>query len=375
MARFPEVDQRNGHARGGADRGQSTTGNRAFPVTHSFSTEDGWATLQLFPPALSGDVGADELVELEQLLDQVRDYTAAAAAPRTRRAYANDWRDFLAFCRERGFMALPARPETVAVYLASRAHTRKAATLARRLVAIARAHEASGYDSPTRSLRVRLAWAGIRRTHGTAQQGKAALLVEDLRTVVEDLQPPRGHPWPLAALRDRALLLVGFAGAFRRLELVGLDVEHLTFSRAGVAIQLPRSKTDQEGQGRVVGIPVGRRAETCPVRALRAWLDAAGISSGPVFRRVDQLGRVGSQRLYDRSVARIVKHRVAAAGLDPEAFAGHSLRSGFATSAIRAGVTEDRAMRQTRHRSVTVFRAYVQQAQLFADNAAGDVGL
>lgn len=129
----------------------------------------------------------------------------------------------------------------------------------------------------------------------------------------------------------------------------------------------------QEGQGHLVGIPIGRHAENCPARALRAWLDTAAISSGAVLRKVDR-GRVGPQRLYDRSVALIVKRRVATAGLEPEAFAGHSLRSGFATSAIRAEVAEDRAMRQTRHRSVEVFRAYVADAELF-DNAAGDLGL
>jgi len=363
----PQLGARNGHVHAADVGGRGTTGNRILPVVLSFSTADGWKPLQLFPAVLGDDVGDAERAELEQLIEEVRAYAAAGDAPRTLKAYSGDWRDFSGWCSKGGRDALPASPETVALYLASQSHTHKAATLARRLVAIARAHETRGLDSPTRSVRVRAPWKGIRRRLGTARRGKAALVLEDLRAVVERMAPPAGEPWPLAALRDRALLLVGFAGAFRRLELVGLDVEHLTFSSAGVAIRLPRSKTDQEGQGQVVGIPINA------ARALRAWLEASRISRGAVFRRVDQRGRVGSQRLYDRSVARIVKRRVAAAGLELDV-AGHSLRSGFATSAIRAGVAEDRAMRMTRHRSVEVFRAYVKDAELF-DNAAGDLGL
>jgi integrase len=224
---------------------------------------------------------------------------------------------------------------------------------------------------------VRLVWAGIRRTHGTAQEGKAPALVEDLRAMVEAMVPRRcGQAWRLLELRDRALLLLGFAGAFRRSELVSFDVEDLELSRAGLAVRLRRSKTDQEGQGRRVGIPRGQRAETCPVRALQAWLERARIEAGPIFRGVNRHGQLQSGQLSDRAVALVVKRRAAAAGLDPERLAGHSLRAGLATSAAAAGASERKIMDQTGHKSVTMVRRYIRDGELFGtDNAATVAGL
>jgi len=176
-------------------------------------------------------------------------------------------------------------------------------------------------------------------------------------------------------LRDRALLLVGFAAALRRSKLVGLDVEDLGFEQAGMVLTLRRSKTDQEGQGQTVAIPYGRHDSTCPVLAVKVWLDASGITAGPVFRAVDRHGNIAAARLSDRAVANIVKRAAAAAGLDPADYAGHSLRSGMATAAARAGASERAIMDQTRHRSVAMVRRYIRRGQLFADNAAGRLGL
>jgi integrase len=179
--------------------------------------------------------------------------------------------------------------------------------------------------------------------------------------------------WRILDVRDRALLLVGFAGAFRRSEIVGLDVEDVRFVDAGLEITLRRSKTDQEGAGRLVGLPFGSRLETCPVRALRAWLDASGVDAGPLFRGVR--GGVSSSRLTGAMAAIIAKRRAAAIGLDPAWLAGHSLRAGFATSAALAGVTETFIAAQTWHKSMTILRRYIRPATVWQNNAAAAVGL
>jgi integrase len=210
--------------------------------------------------------------------------------------------------------------------------------------------------------------AGIRRTKGTAQQGKDPLLTEDVRAIAAAL--PEG----LLGVRDRALLLLGFAGAFRRSELVSLNAEDVTFTGDGLVILLRRSKTDQEGEGRKVGIPYGSHPETCPVRALRVWLDALGITEGPLFRSV-QHGRIQPGRLCDEAVALMVKRHAKALGKDARRFAGHSLRAGLVTSAAIAGVSERSIMRQTGHRSHAILQRYIRDASLFRENAAGRVGL
>ncbi len=200
----------------------------------------------------------------------------------------------------------------------------------------------------------------------------APALADDVRAMVAAL------PETTAGARDRALLLLGFAGALRRSELVALDVADVDTTRAareGLVVTVRRSKTDQEGAGQVVGLPRGQHAETCPDRALAAWLELAGIAAGPIFRAVDKAGRVRRTRLSGYDVARIVKRAAERAGLDPARYAGHSLRAGLATSAAIAGAEERDIMRQTRHQSVTVARRYIRDGSLFRRNAAGTVGL
>jgi integrase len=265
--------------------------------------------------------------------------------------------------------ALPASADTVALYAAALAETARVSTLTRRMSSIAQAHQLAGFASPTHDARVRTVMAGIRRVKGIAQQGKKPVLTEDLRRMIGQL------PDTLQGARDRALLLVGFAGAFRRSELVGLDLEDVEFNREGLVVAVRRSKTDPEGQGRRVGVPYGAHAETCPVRALRQWLDLLDARSGPLFRRIDRHGHIGAGRLSDRAVALIVKRAAEAAGLDAAGLAGHSLRAGLATSAAAAGVSERAIMAQTGHRSLATVRKYIREGSLFLENAAAKVGL
>lgn len=304
-----------------------------------------------------------------ELVEKARAYIEDSQAANTRRAYRSDWSDFTAWCEARGVSALPASPETLTLYLTDRAETCKPSTLQRRLVAINLAHRTADCSSPTTAAPVREAWKGIQRKHGTAQEGKAAVLTPDLKTMLGTFDRNT-----LLGKRDAALLLVGFAGAFRRSELVGLNREDVAFSLEGVTVTLRRSKTDQEGEGQKVAIPHGQPA-TCPVRALQAWISAANVTVGPLFRSVNRHGQVQVSRLSDKAVSLVVKRCAEAAGLDPAQYAGHSLRAGLVTSAAVAGVSERSIMKQTRHRSERMVRKYIRDANLFRDNAAGQVGL
>jgi integrase len=246
----------------------------------------------------------------------------------------------------------------------------KVATLAKRVAALSQAHQFAGHPSPTHDILVRTVLSGIRRSKGTAQVGKRPILTEDLRQLVACL------PNSLAGRRDRALLLLGFAGGFRRSEMVGLNLDDLRFTADGLVVLVRRSKTDQEGQGREVGIPFGSTPATCPVRAVRSWLtDLETEGAGPLFRPVGRHGHLFATRVTDRAVALVVKKWARAAGLETTGLAGHSLRSGLATSAAAAGVTERAIMAQTGHRSLTTLRKYIRSGSLFLENAAAKVGL
>src|ERR1700674_5246641 len=310
------------------------------------------------------------LAQLSDAAEHVQDYAGRSKSAATIKAYASGWPDFLEFCEERGLSALPASDQTVALYLSHMADRgAKAATIARRLVVISQAHKGADLPSATSSSLVRRVHAGIRRTIGTAQVGKAPALVADLKKMLDKL------PGTRVGLRDRALLLVGFAGAFRRAELVSLDLGDVEFSSAGLIVTLRRSKTDQEGKSRRLGIPFGSSEATCPVRALQAWLETARIQDGPIFRPLDRFQRVQNTRLSAERVALIVKRRAKAVGLDPARYAGHSLRAGLATSAAAAGASERVIMSQTGHRSADMVRRYIREGSLFHSNPAAMVGL
>jgi integrase len=305
-----------------------------------------------------------QLATLAPIVEAARAYVEASRSERTRALYAAQWQGFEAWCDAQGLCALPAAPGTLALFLTARAQEgRKVATLAVALAAISQRHQVAGHESPRSSAIVREAFKGIRRTHGSAQTQKAPVLGNQLRTMLGSL------PASLSGQRDRALLLVGFSGAFRRSELVALTVADLAFTSEGLTVTLRRSKTDQDGRGRKVGLPYGSVAATCPVRALQAWLEVSGVSEGPVFRSVDRHGNVGGA-LSGIDVARIVKRTAEAVDLDPKAFAGHSLRAGLATTAAKAGKAAHAIMKQTGHRSVAMVNRYIRDAELFSDNAA-----
>lgn len=314
---------------------------------------------------------AGQLAHLQEVVERAKEYARQAKAENTLRAYRSDWTHFEEWCSRQGLAPLPAAPATVALYITALAEAgRTVSTIRRRLASISAVHQAAGHQSPTQDMQVKTIWAGIRRAKGTAQRQVAPVVTEHLRAIVGALQLDT-----LAGLRDRALLLVGFIGAFRRSELVGLNVEDLTPTAEGFVVTLRRSKTDQEGEGETKAIPYGANAETCPARALRAWLDAAGITSGPVFRAVNRHGQVSARRLSDRAVALIVKRSVEAVGLDASRFSGHSLRAGFATAAARAGASERDIARVTHHKSDRVLRRYIRDAQVFDNAALSAVGL
>ena len=311
------------------------------------------------------------LAPLDRLGEQTRSFIEAAKAENTRRAYRSDWRHFESWCRGQALVGLPATPDSVALYLTALAADHKPATLQRKLTSIAKAHQAAGLPSPASMQHavVSETLKGIRRTLGTAQPGKEPLLTGDILNMLDALDDG------LIGCRDRALLLVGFAGGFRRSELVGLDVEDVKETADGLVIQIRRSKTDPEAKGTTVALPYGSTAATCPVRSYRAWIEAARITNGSVFRSVDRHGHVGQSRMNAGSVARLIQRAAQAAGLDPARYAGHSLRAGFATQAFLNGAAEVSIMRQTRHKSLNTLRKYIRDRSLFRDNPAAKLGL
>lgn len=288
-----------------------------------------------------------------------------AKSERTVTAYESDWADFCDWCRYNGYSCFPGSPEIVVNYIRSLATYAKANTIARRISALSENYAAGGLhaDNPCSSPLVKDAMKGVRRKLGTFQQGKQPLLKEDLEAIIAkmDLQN-------LAHLRDKTVLLIGFMGAMRRSELTGIFVDHLHFERRGLEVHIPKSKTDQEGQGHVVALPYLTAETLCPVRTLQHWLTAAEITEGPIFRGVTKDNRLRKTGLSAQSVNRIVKQWAARIGLDPADYGAHSLRHGFATSAALAGVEERYIMQQTRHTSVEMVRHYISEADRFRRN-------
>jgi site-specific recombinase XerD len=307
------------------------------------------------PQALDDDIPAVVRDELAGLVDAMHRYAAAAQAANTIKAYSSDWRDFEAWCERYRLVALPASSGVAALYLTSLAERGlKLSTVRRRAAAITRAHRVAGAASPIWDARVMTLLEGLSRTIGRAPGKKVALLRDQLTTVVDRIELDTA-----AGLRDRALLLVGFALGLRRSELVALDGEDLSPSPDGIVVRIAKSKTDQAGHGAELLLAYAEDGHPCPVRSLRAWREHAAITTGPIFRRVTRTG-VPTTRLTDKSVALIVKKRVRAAGLDPAAFAGHSLRSGFATQAARDGHHAAQIADVTRHRDRRVLDGYIQ---------------
>jgi integrase len=314
---------------------------------------------------------APEPSSLAHLRAQVEATFRAARAPGTVRAYVHDWQQFRAWCEQNGLPALPASPQAVVLYGADlvKNHGKKLNTLSRRLAAISQVHQQAGLDSPTRTWPVKQFLQGLRREMGVAPVRKRPVLVDDLKRILAQL------PDSLLGQRDRALLLLGFTGAFRRSELVAIDAADLEPAPDGLIVTIRRSKTDQDAEGRKVGIPRGREAPSCAVLALETWRATANIQSGALFRVMNRHGHVLDKRLSGEAVALVIKRSVEKLGYDAAQFAGHSLRAGLATSAAAAGKSERAIMNQTGHRSVTTVRRYIRDGDLFRENAADRIGL
>lgn len=302
----------------------------------------------------------------EKLSQKSKNRMQRSKADNTLRAYESDWLDFYDWCSFRNLKALPAEPETIVNYINDLADNAKANTVSRRLSAISENHIAAGYEdnNPCRGGLVRNSLDAIKREKGTIQRGKAPLLFEDLQDIA-----PCFDTTDIAGIRDKALMLTGFMGAFRRSELVTIDVEDLTFSREGIIILVHHSKGDQEGQGEYVAIPYNSDPSVCAVAALQQWLEISQLKTGPLFRPFNKYKQIRDRRLTDKSVALIVKKYAAMAGRKAENFAGHSLRRGFATSAAQHDVDERSIMQQTRHKSEKMVRRYIEQGNLFKNNA------
>lgn len=307
---------------------------------------------------------------LEDLARRTVEFAEASISEGTRRKYATCWSQFEDWCVRSGFESLPARPEVVAMYLTHRVESGcSISTVELDGSAVNAAHEAMGLESPTRDRAVRRVMRGIRRMKGTRPKQKSPVSVRQLRQMVGDL------PETARGARDHLVLVLGFASALRRSELAGLTVEDVEEVEEGLRVVLRRSKTDQEGRGRTIGIPYGSHPSTCPVRVLRRWLALSGITEGPLLRTVDASDRIGTEVMSDRAVARCVQRAARRVGLDPAKVGGHSLRAGFATEAARAGASERSIAKQTGHRSMTVLRGYIREGTLFDDNAAAAIGL
>jgi len=295
-------------------------------------------------------------------MDAAHGFALAEKADATRTAYRSDFAVFTAWCRARSLVWLPAATDTVAAFLAAQATAgAKASTIGRKAAAIRYAHKLAGHEPPTNSEAVKAVVRGIRRTIGTApvrKQAATAALVTEMLTHC---------PTTLRGRRDSALLALGFSGAFRRSELVALTVSDLVEGVDGYRITIRHSKTDQEGAGQEIAVPRGCRIE--PVKLVQAWLQAAGISEGFVFRSVAKGGRVLAEPLSGHSAAAIVKRYAKLAGLDASAFAGHSLRAGFLTSAAESGAGVLKMVEVSRHKSIDMLRTYVRRADLFREHA------
>jgi integrase len=291
----------------------------------------------------------------------------------TNRAYRADVAHFAAFCAANGLGGpMPAEPEVIAAYLASIARTHAVTTLSRRVRAIVQAHHAAGLNLGSNQEVIRQTIAEITRQHGTAPRRAAALGTHEMRQLIATCgTDPTGT-------RDCAMLLIGFAGALRRSEIVGIDFEHLTFQPDSLRLLIPRSKSDQKGAGAEVVIPNGRDRQTCPVQALRRWLTVSATQYGPVFRGIDRWGAISQERFHPDGVRRIVQRAAERAGITVAAHEGlspHGLRAGCVTEAYRKGARPEDIMAHTRHRSYSTLRIYIRRSNKLSDNPARLLGL
>jgi len=314
---------------------------------------------------------------LAQLEAKIATAVRRSRSEATLTAYRSDWADFETWCDGLGLPCLPAQPGTVAAYLAELADPSDdrdplaMSTIQRRVAAIGEAHKSAGHLNPCADPLVKQVTKGIRRTIGVApKHRKSGLSTADIRAIVTTLDGAR-----LIDVRDKAILLVGFATALRRSELVALELGDVENHPEGVIVHKRRSKTDQEAAGRRIEVAYGEQIVTCPVRALRSWIDAADIEIGPIFRPVNRHSQIGLRALSDRAVANVIKKHVSRLGYDSRDFAGHSLRRGFSTEASRNGASERTIAATTHHTSTKGLQPYIEEAEEFQDPPSRYLGL
>ena len=289
-------------------------------------------------------------------------------ANNTVRAYKSDFKDFSLFCAQNGFKSLPSEPKIVSIYLTYLSTKNvKISTLKRRLVSIGVIHKLKGYYLDTKHPSIIENIMGIKRRKGSIQIGKKPLLINILKQIINVIDREKNDE--IKIIRDRSIILVGFSGGFRRNEIVSLDYEDLDFLEEGLKIRLKRSKTDQFGESFVKGLPYFDNSEYCPVVSIRNWIKISKINSGPLFRRFIKGSKLSDNRLSDQTVALLLKNYLKIAGIESSNYSGHSLRSGFATSAAESGAEERSIMAMTGHKSTEMVRRYIKEANLFKNNA------
>ena len=314
----------------------------------------------------------DIITDIKALKEETLLNLQSSKANNTVRAYKSDFKDFGLFCAKNGFKSLPSDPKIVSLYLTYLStKDAKMSTLKRRIVSIGVIHRLKGHYLDTKHPSIIENIMGIKRRKGSIQNGKKPILVNDLKKIINVID--EGKSEDIKKLRDRSIILIGFSGGFRRNEIVSLDYDDLDFIEEGLKIQIKRSKTDQFGEGSVKALPYFNNSKYCPVISLKNWIRISKINSGPLFRRFVKGSKLSGNRLTDQTVALLIKEYLLLAGMDSKNYSGHSLRSGFATSAAEAGVEERSIMAMTGHKSTEMVRRYIKEANLFKNNALNKI--
>jgi len=312
------------------------------------------------------------ITEIKALQEETLVNLKNSKANNTVRAYKSDFNDFSLFCVKNGLKPLPSEPKIVSLYLTHLSTKEvKMSTLKRRLVSIGVIHRLKGYYLDTKHPSIIENIMGIKRRKGSIQKGKKPLLINNLKQLINVIDEYNNQE--IKKLRDRSIILIGFAGGFRRAELVSLDYDDLDFVTEGLKINIKRSKTDQFGEGSTKALPYLDNSNYCPVLSLKNWIKLTNINSGPLFRRFTKGSRLTINRLTDQSVALLIKKYLKLAGIENKDYSGHSLRSGFATSAAESGVEERSIMAMTGHKSTEMVRRYIKEANLFKNNALNKI--
>ena len=297
-------------------------------------------------------------------------------ANNTIRAYKSDFKDFGGFCAKNGLKSLPTEPKIVSLYMTYLStKDSKMSTLRRRLVSIGVIHRLKGHYLDTKHPIIIENLMGIKRKKGSYQKGKKPILINHLKLIIDEIDKDKFDETGIRKLRDKTIILLGFAGGFRRIELISIDYEDLEFVAEGVKIFIRKSKTDQFGEGMIKGLPYFTNQQYCPVWHLKKWLEISEIKSGPIFRRFFKGLNLGKNRLTDQSVALFLKKYLSNAGIENQNYSGHSLRSGFATVTAEAGADERSIMAMTGHKTTQMVRRYIKEANLFKNNALNKIKL